>query len=158
MASTPTHHTWTRGEYEISTDPARLDLDLTYRFLSEEAYWSPGVPREIVERAIGNSMVFGAYHVGPQGSAQVGLARVVSDMATFAWICDVFVLPEHRGQGLGKWLMECVTAHPDLQGLRRWMLATRDAHGLYEQYDFTPLEDPARFMIRRSPGTKQPGR
>lgn len=151
MDSAPTHHTWTRGEYEISTDPARLDLDLTHRFLSEEAYWSPGVPRDVVERAIANSMVFGAYHSGPGGSAQVGLARVVSDKATFAWICDVFVLPEHRGQGLGKWLMECATSHPDLQGLRRWMLATRDAHGLYEQYGFTPLDDPSRFMIRRNP-------
>jgi GNAT superfamily N-acetyltransferase len=152
MEAAPTHHTWTRGDYEISTDPARLDLELTHRFLSEEAYWSPGVPRETVERAIGNSMVFGVYHVGPSGSAQVGLARVVSDRATFAWICDVFVLPEHRGQGLGRWLMECITSHPELQGLRRMVLATRDAHGLYAQYGFTPLEDPSRFMVRRDPG------
>src|SRR5687767_778876 len=146
MDSAPTHHSWTRGEYEISTDPARLDLVLTHSFLSEEAYWSPGVPRDIVERAFGNSIVFGIY----KGGAQVGLARVVSDKATFAWICDVFVLAGHRGQGLGKWLMECAISHPDLQGLRRWMLATRDAHGLYEQYGFTPLEDPSRFMIRRN--------
>ena len=104
------HQTWQRGDYEISTDPARIDLAVTHRFLSEEAYWSPGVPREIVERAIGNSIVFGIY----KGSAQAGLARVVSDRATFAWICDVFVLPEHRGAGLGKWLMECVTAHPEI--------------------------------------------
>ena len=149
MDSAPTHHSWTRGEYEISTDPGRLDLDLTHSFLSEEAYWSPGVPRVIVERAIGNSIVFGIY----KGGAQVGLARVVSDKATFAWICDVFVLPGHRGQGLGKWLMECAISHPDLQGLRRWMLATRDAHGLYEQYGFTPLDDPSRFMIRRKAPT-----
>jgi len=141
------HQTWQRGEYEISTDPARIDLDVTHRFLSDEAYWSPGVPREIVERAIGNSIVFGIY----KGSAQAGLARVVSDRATFAWICDVFVLPEHRGAGLGKWLMECVTAHPELQGLRRWMLATRDAHGLYRKYGFTELHDATRFMERWDP-------
>ena len=138
---------WTRGDYEVSTDPARVDLDLTHKFLSEDAYWSPGVSREIVERAIGNSLVFGLYKDG----AQVGFTRVVTDRATFAWICDVFVLPEHRGHGLGKWLMECVTAHPEMQNLRRWMLATRDAHGLYEQFGFTALEDPTRFMIRRRP-------
>ncbi len=140
-----TYPSWQRGEYEIDTDPARLDLDVTYKFLSEEAYWSPGVSREIVEKAIANSMVFGAYRDG----AQVGLARVVTDRATFAWICDVFVLPEHRGHGLGKWLMECITSHPELRDLRRLMLATRDAHGLYAQYGFTALEDPTRFMIRR---------
>ena len=147
MNGTPQHQTWQRGDYEISTDPARIDLAVTHRFLSEEAYWSPGVPREIVERAIGNSIVFGIY----KGGAQAGLARVVSDRATFAWICDVFVLPEHRGQGLGKWVMECITAHPELQGLRRMLLATRDAHGLYRQYGFTELPDPAKFMVRRDP-------
>ena len=114
---------------------------------SDGAFLFEFVPRDIVERAIGNSIVFGIY----KGGAQVGLARVVSDKATFAWICDVFVLSGHRGQGLGKWLMECAISHPDLQGLRRWMLATRDAHGLYEQYGFTQLEDPSRFMIRRNP-------
>lgn len=137
---------WRRGDYEISTDPARLDLDLTHRFLSEEAYWSPGVPRDVVERAIGGSIVFGIYH----DSRQVGMARVVSDRATFAWLCDVFVVPAERGHGLGKWLMECVKSHPDLQGLRRWLLATSDAHGLYAQYGFTPA-DPNRFMEIRDP-------
>lgn len=151
MHETPSYQTWQRGDYEISTDPARLDMDVTHKFLSEEAYWSPGVPREIVERAIGNSMVFGVYHLGSMAGAQVGLARVVSDKATFAWICDVFVLPEQRGHGLGKWLMECVTSHPDLQGLRRWMLATRDAHALYKQYGFTDLHDATRFMERWDP-------
>ena len=140
-----THQVWRRGDYEIDTDPARLDLELTHKFLSEEAYWSPGVSREIVERAIANSMVFGVY----VDVAQVGFTRVVSDKATFAWICDVFVLPEHRGHGLGKWLMEVVTSHPELQGLRRILLATRDAHGLYAQYGFTDLEDPTKFMVRR---------
>jgi GNAT superfamily N-acetyltransferase len=137
---------WRRGGYEISTDPQRLDLDLTHRFLSEEAYWSPGVPREVVQRAIDGSIVFGLYHDGKQ----VGMTRVVTDRATFAWVCDVFVLADERGKGLGKWLMECVKSHPDLQGLRRWLLATSDAHGLYAQYGFTPV-DPQRFMEIRDP-------
>lgn len=132
---------WQRGEYLISSDPARMDIDSVHRFLSDEAYWSPGVPEDVVRRAVAGSIVFGLYH----GSEQVGLARVVSDRATFAWLCDVYVLKEHRGHGLGKWLMECVRAHPDLQGLRRWLLATRDAHGLYKQFGFEPV-DPERFM------------
>ena len=137
---------WQRGDYEVSTDPARIDIESVHRFLSDEAYWSPGVPEDVVRRAIAGSLVFGLY----RGSAQVGLARVVSDRATFAWLCDVYVLEEHRGHGLGKWLMECVKAHPDLQGLRRWLLATRDAHGLYEQFGFEPV-DPERFMEIRDP-------
>ncbi len=137
---------WQRGEYEISTDPSRINLALTHRFLSEEAYWSEGVPLDVVERAIQGSIVFGAY----QGREQIGFARVVTDKATFAWLGDVFVLDEHRGRGLGKWLMECVKAHPEVQGLRRWMLATRDAHGLYEQFGFTVVE-PGRFMEIRDP-------
>jgi GNAT superfamily N-acetyltransferase len=139
---------WHRDDgFEISTDPARVDVELTHRFLSEQAYWSAGIPRDILERAIAGSMVFGIY----RGPEQVGFARVVSDRATFAWIGDVFVLPEHRGHGLSKWLMECITTHPELQGLRRWMLATRDAHGLYSQYGFAPLHDPTRFMERWDP-------
>jgi GNAT superfamily N-acetyltransferase len=137
---------WQRGEYLISSDPARMDIDSVHRFLSDEAYWSPGVPEDVVRRAIAGSIVFGLY----RGSEQVGLARVVSDRATFAWLCDVYVLKEHRGHGLGKWLMECVKAHPELQGLRRWLLATRDAHGLYEQFGFEPV-DPGRFMEIRDP-------
>jgi GNAT superfamily N-acetyltransferase len=137
---------WTRGEYVVSTDPDRLDLAAVHQFLSEEAYWSPGVPLDVVRRAVAGSLVFGLYH----GQEQAGLARVVSDRATFAWLCDVYVLPEHRGHGLGKWLMECVKSHPELQGLRRWMLATRDAHGLYEQFGFVPAE-PGRFMEIRDP-------
>ena len=137
---------WRRGEYEISTDPQRLDLDLTHRFLSEEAYWSTGVPTDVVRRAIDGSIVFGVYH----GNDQVGFARVVTDKATFAWLGDVFILASERGHGLGKWLMECVKAHPELQGLRRWMLATRDAHGLYAQFGFTPV-DADRFMEIRDP-------
>jgi GNAT superfamily N-acetyltransferase len=137
---------WQRGEYVISTDPARLDIESVHRFLSDQAYWSPGVPLDIVRRALAGSVVFGLFH----GTDQIGLARVVSDRATFAWLCDVYVLKEHRGHGLGKWLMECVKAHPDLQGLRRWLLATRDAHGLYKQFGFEPV-DPERFMEIRDP-------
>ncbi len=137
---------WQRGEYVVSTDPVRIDIESVHRFLSDEAYWSPGVPLDVVRRAIAGSIVFGLY----RGSEQVGLARVVTDRATFAWLCDVYVLKEHRGHGLGKWLMECVKAHPDLQGLRRWLLATRDAHGLYAQFGYEPV-DPERFMEIRDP-------
>ena len=137
---------WTRGEYVISDDSARLDIPAVHRFLSEEAYWSPGVPLDVVRRAVAGSVVFGLYH----GQEQVGFARVVTDKATFAWLGDVYVLPEHRGQGLSKWLMQCIKSHPDLQGLRRWMLATRDAHGLYAQFGFAPVEAD-RFMEMRNP-------
>ena len=128
--------------YEISTDPARLDLDVIHGYL-REAYWSPGVPRDVVERSIARSLCFGLY--APDG-AQAGFARVVTDGATFAWIADVFVLDPHRGRGLGVWLMETVLAHPDLQGLRRIVLATKDAHELYERFGFVPLPTPERWM------------
>ena len=128
--------------YEISTDPARLDLDVIHGYL-RGAYWSPGVPRDVVERSIARSLCFGLY--APDG-AQAGFARVVTDGATFAWIADVFVLEPHRGRGLGVWLMETLLAHPDLQGLRRTVLATNDAHGLYERFGFEPLPTPERWM------------
>lgn len=143
--------TWSRGGYEISTDRSRIDLTAAHAFLSGEAYWSSGVPLDVVRRAFDGSIVFGVYH----GSEQVGLTRVVSDRATFAWICDVYVLGGHRAKGLGKWLMECVTAHPELQGLRRWLLATRDAHGLYRQYGFTDLHDATKYMERWDPEVYQ---
>jgi GNAT superfamily N-acetyltransferase len=129
----------------VSTDPDRLDRDLIHRFLSRDAYWSIGIPREVVERAIANSLSFGAY----LGGEQVGYARVVTDRATFAWLCDVFVVPEHRGSGVSKVLMDAVIAHPDLAGLRNFLLATRDAHRLYERYGFKPLEEPPRWMAIR---------
>jgi len=134
--------TWHRDGYEISTDPAHIDVAAVHAFLSTEAYWSAGIPLEVVRRAVEGSIVFGLY----RGGEQVGFTRVVSDRATFAWICDVYVLDGHRGKGLGKWLMECVMSHPELQGLRRWMLATRDAHGLYRQYGFTDLHDATRYL------------
>jgi len=134
---------WRPADYLISTDPDRLDLELVHRFLSEEAYWSPGVSREVVERSIEHSLNFGLYRDGQQ----VGFARVVTDYATFAWVADVFVLEDHRARGLGKWLMETVVAHPELHTLRRWLLATVDAHGLYAPLGFRSVADHPRFMV-----------
>lgn len=130
------------AEYEIVTDPRRLDVDVIHTFLAEESYWSPGIPRAVVERAVENSLCFGVYHRG----AQVGFARVVTDKATFALLADLFILGAHRGKGLSKWLMRCVVEHEDLQGLRRLLLLTSDAHGLYRQFGFKELGNPSRFM------------
>jgi GNAT superfamily N-acetyltransferase len=131
-----------RGAYFLSTDRSLLDVELIHKFLSEQSYWAPRIPREIVERSLANSFCFGLFHE----SQQVGFARFVTDRATFAWLGDVFVIDAHRGQGLGKWMVETLLTHPDLQGLRRILLGTRDAHGLYAQYGFTPLADPSRFL------------
>jgi N-acetylglutamate synthase-like GNAT family acetyltransferase len=128
--------------FEISTDPQRLNVELIHRFLAEESYWSPGIPRSIVERAIENSLCFGVY----DPAAQVGFARVVTDRSTFALLADLFILEPHRGKGLSKWLMHCVVGHEDLQGLRRLLLLTSDAHGLYRQFGFEALGNPSRFM------------
>jgi GNAT superfamily N-acetyltransferase len=133
-----------RGEYAISTDPSRLDLGAVHAFL-RDSYWAKGVPREVVERSVANSLCFGLY----RGGEQVGFARVTSDRATFAYLADVFVLEEHRGRGLGKWLVETVLSHPELQGLRRWMLATADAHDLYRGYGFRGFGCPGIFMERK---------
>jgi GNAT superfamily N-acetyltransferase len=132
-----------REKYLISTDPALLDVDLICDFLAR-AYWAQGRPRERTERALKNSLVFGLYD--DDGSHQIGLARVISDYSIFAYLCDVFVREDYRGQGLGKWLMQSILDHPDLQGLRRWALVTRDAHRLYQRYGFTPLQDPNGWM------------
>lgn len=137
--------TWCRGKFEISTDPDRLDLAVVHEYLTH-SYWAQGIPLEVVRRSIEGSIAFGVY----RGAEQVGFARIVSDRATFAWLGDVFILEPFQGNGLGKWLMECVVGHPELKGLRRWMLATRDAHGLYAQYGFTPVTE-SRFMERRDP-------
>jgi N-acetylglutamate synthase-like GNAT family acetyltransferase len=130
------------ADYEISTDADRLDVEVIHRFLAEDSYWSRGIPRPIVERAIENSLCFGVYHRG----AQVGFARIVTDRSTFALLADVFILEQHRGKGLSKWLMRCIVGHQDLQGLRRLLLLTSDAHGLYSQFGFEPLGSPSRFM------------
>ena len=135
---------WRRDLYLISTDRELLDFEVIHGFL-RRSYWSPGVTRETVERAARGSLCFGIY----EARRQVGYGRVVSDGATFAYIADVFVLPSHRRRGLSKWLVECMLAHPELQGLRRWMLATADAHTLYSRFGFVPLAEPARYMERR---------
>ena len=132
--------------YEISTDPSRLDVDLVHRFLSEESYWAPGVERAVVERSIENSMPFGIYLDG----RQVGFARVVTDKATLAWIADLFVVSEHRGKGLGKRLVQAALDHPELRPMRRWMLGTADAHGLYERFGFDRVAEGSRLMVLES--------
>ncbi|HZC23020.1 MAG TPA: GNAT family N-acetyltransferase, partial [Candidatus Binatia bacterium] len=123
-------------------DPARLDLDLIYAFLTN-CYWAKGIPRDVVERSIEHSLCFGIYD---GHGAQAGFARVISDFATIAYLGDVFVLESHRGRGLGKWMMQCILEHPALQGLRRWILLTRDAHELYRKFGFMPLKAPDRYM------------
>ena len=141
------------AEYEISTDTHRLNVEVVHNFLAEESYWSPGIPRAIVERAMQNSLCFGVYH----RAAQVGFARVVTDKSTFALLADLFILSAHRGKGLSKWLMRGIIEHEDLQGLRRLLLLTSDAHDLYRKFGFEELGNPSRFMevlrqdIYRSP-------
>ncbi len=130
-----------RDQFTISTDPARLDVDAIADMLTH-AYWAKGRTRDVIARYIQHSLTFGVY----DGERQIGLARVVSDYTTFAWLCDVFIHEDYRGHGLGKWLIETVHSHPDLQGLRRWLLATRDAHGLYEQFGWTLIDHPERWM------------
>ncbi|WP_019946220.1 GNAT family N-acetyltransferase [Hymenobacter aerophilus] len=129
--------------FTVSTDTARLDVALIHEYLSRQSYWGLGMPLETLERALANSLCFGLY--GPDGR-QAAFARVVTDRATFAWICDVFVLPEYQGRGLGKQLVEAVMAEPELQGVRRFMLATLDAHSLYRRFGFQDLPNPERFL------------
>jgi GNAT superfamily N-acetyltransferase len=132
---------WKRDVYEISTDPARLDRDAIHTFLAS-SYWAAGIPRAVVDRSIDHSLPFGLF----EEDRQVGFARVITDYATFAYLADVFVLESHRGRGLASWLTEVILSHPELQGLRRWVLATRDAHTLYRKTGFRELEDPKRYM------------
>ena len=132
---------------EISTDKERLDVEMIHRFLAEESYWAKTRSLEQTRTAIEHSLCYGAYHDG----RQIAFARVVSDQATFAYVGDVFVLDEFRGQGIGKRLMEVIVADPRLQNLRRWVLATRDAHGLYEQFEFSALRHPERWMEKTAP-------
>ncbi|RAJ05101.1 acetyltransferase (GNAT) family protein [Chitinophaga skermanii] len=141
----------TRGKYTVSDDRTKLDLDIIHAFLSN-TYWAKNIPHEIIEKSIINSMCFGVY----EGEQQVGFARVVTDRATFAYLADVFILESHRGLGLSKFLMEVIMEHRDLQGLRRWMLATRDAHGLYEQFGFMKVEDPTPLMVIHNSNIYQP--
>jgi GNAT superfamily N-acetyltransferase len=152
-----------RGNFLVSTDRRKLDLDLIHEFLTN-CYWAKGIPREVVARSIEHSLCFGIYDEAGASShnsehdseevrrgVQVGFARVISDFATIAYLGDVFVLGSHRGRGLSKWMMECIMAHPALQNLRRWILLTRDAHRLYQQSGFTPIAAPERYMELHNP-------
>lgn len=137
---------WRRGEYLISTDKQRLELAVIHGFLTT-SYWAAGIPIEVVKRSIDYSLNFGVY----KGDQQVGFARVITDYATFAYIGDVFILEDYRGRGLSKWLMEVIADYPELQGLRRWLLLTRDAHGLYRKTGFTEPKNPERYMEKSFP-------
>lgn len=144
-------HEWRRGPHRISTDPDQIDLAVVHGFLTT-SYWAAGVSRERVARSIAGSIPFGLF----DDRRQIGFARVISDGATFAWLADVFVVPEARGRGLGAWLVETILLHPELQGLRRWSLSTRDAHALYGRFGFAPLTNPERMMELR-PGSPEAG-
>ena len=138
---------WQQGEYLISTDKDRLDFTTIHDFLSLRSYWAEGRSLEVVKSSIANSVAFGLF----KDNQQIGFARVVTDYATFAWLADVFVLDEFRGRGLGKWLIAVILAHPDLQGFRRWVLSTKDAHNLYRNFGFMELKRPERWMERPDP-------
>lgn len=142
---------WQRGEYTISTDSKRLDISVIHDFISNQSYWAQGRTVETVKRALDNSLNFGLY----KNDQQVGFARVVTDYATFAWIADVFVLPVERGRGLSKWLIEVILSHPELQGFRRWVLATKDAHSLYARFGFMALHRSERWMERPDPNMQE---
>jgi len=135
-----------KGEFLVSTNRDKLDLNVVHGYLTE-SYWAKGISREVVVRSIENSLCFGVFN----NDGQIGFARVISDFATYAYLADVFILEKYRGHGLSKWLMECIVVHPKLQGLRRWTLATRDAHGLYAKFGFTPLTKPSNFMELHDP-------
>jgi GNAT superfamily N-acetyltransferase len=137
------------GDYRISTDINKLNIALIHQYLSQESYWAAGISQAVVEKSILNSLCFGVYY----NDSQAGFARLITDRATFAYLGDVFILPDHRGKGLSKWLMQTIHAHPELQNLRRWWLGTKDAHGLYEQFGWTRItEDLAkRFMQKHNP-------
>jgi GNAT superfamily N-acetyltransferase len=137
------------AEYEISCDPNRIDVTLVHEFL-RQSYWAKGRSRETVERSIRNSVCFGVYALG----RQVGFARVITDRAVYAYVADVFVIPEFRGRGIGKGLVQAVLAHPELQTVQTFMLGTRDAHGLYVQFGFEPIAEPQRLMSRRRPSVE----
>jgi GNAT superfamily N-acetyltransferase len=139
---------WTKDNYSISTDRRKLNPKMIQQYLANDSYWAQDIPLEKVKIAIKNSVCFGLY----DGKKQIGFCRVVTDYVRFAWLADVFILPAYRGRGLSKWLMQIVFQYPDFQGTRRWMLGTKDAHGLYEQYGFTALEQPERMMHKQEKG------
>lgn len=137
--------------FSISTDTTLLDIDFIFHFLNQESYWAQGISREKIERSISESLCFGVYHEGKQ----IGFARIITDKSTFAYLADVFIINSYRKQGLAKWLLQTMMAYPDLQNLRRWMLATADAHQLYEKFGFTQLNAPNRWMQKFTPYQKQ---
>ena len=140
-------HTATKENFLLSTDKSKLDINLIHNFLSEDSYWAKNIPLENVQRSIENSLCFGIYI----DKKQIGFARIISDYSTFAYLADVFIMPDFRGKGLSKWLIENIINLTELQGLRRWMLATRDAHSLYQQFGFTPLPNPEIMMQKHHP-------
>lgn len=146
---------WHQNEYLITTNRADLDVPLIHDFLSTSTYWASGRKLEVVQLSIDNSLCFGVFRNESGRKAQVGFARVVTDYATFAWIADVFILEPQRGKGLGKWLIEVIITHPDLQGFRRWVLATKDAHQLYRRFGFRELHRPERWMERPDPNMQE---
>ena len=137
---------WERAPYRITDDPQAVDLAVVHGFLAG-SYWARGVPKETIERSIAHSLSFSLF----LGESQIGFARAVTDRATFAYVADVFVVEEHRSRGLGGWLVETMLGHPELAGLRRWLLVTRDAHAVYRRFGFTPVADPSMFMTRHDP-------
>ena len=143
---------WQRGEHVVSDDPRRIDVEVVHAFLAGRSYWAAGIPAETLARALANSLCFGVY----RGPRQVGFARVVTDRATFGYLCDVYVEESARGTGLGEWLVACVLEHPDLQGLRRLSLMTRDAHALYGRFGFKAMADPTRYMEIHRPNVYTP--
>lgn len=142
---------WKQEEFTVSDCRENLDFEFIFHFLSSLSYWAKDIPREVVVKSLDNSLCFGLF----QGNKQIGFGRVVTDYATFAYLADVFVIEEYRKKGLGKWLIECIVKHPQLQGLRRWMLATADAQDLYHQYGFGSLGNPERFMEKHDPNIYQ---
>ena len=136
-----------RDEYTITTDKNKMDVNAIHHYLAYESYWSKDIPFEIFKRSFDNSLTFGLIHSGKQ----VGFARVITDFATFAYLADVYVLEEHRGKGLSKWLMEIIISHPDLQGLRRWVLLTSDAHELYKKFGWKEIKNPEKYMELHNP-------
>jgi GNAT superfamily N-acetyltransferase len=151
---------WRREGYAISTDPERLDLDAIHGYLAA-SYWATGIPRAVLARALDHSLNFGIYQLpaagGPGAWVQAGFGRVITDYTTFGYLADVFVLEPHRGRGLSKWLMACIDEHPHLKGFRRWVLLTRDAHGLYRQFGYTAVAKPDRYMERHAPDVYRRG-
>ena len=141
------NYEWQNGEFTISTKLERLQIDVIYKYLTEESYWAKERSFQQTVTAIKNSLPFGVY----KGENLIGFARVVTDYATFAYLGDVFILKEYRGKGLSKWLMGIIINHPDLQGFRRWVLATKDAHALYKKFEFAALRHPERWMEKTAP-------